>query len=200
MRGSCVWSPSVLIVLTLFSVGPAHAQLPSPPVKTVTDTYAAKFICGVHPDTGINDMPDAQPGRYSTKINVHNNTGTVIRYRKKVIRLKGGEVATDPAEVNPSEALKSDQAMEVVCRDIYALLNIPLSSQSPPGYIEGFVIIQVYYQGQLQTNRPADPLDVVGVYTYRADTLPSPGGVSTGAGANIDVVVYPVKRNRHTIP
>ena len=45
------------------------------PTGTVTNTYAAKFICGVQKDPSIIIVPDAQAGHYSTKINVHNNTG-----------------------------------------------------------------------------------------------------------------------------
>ena len=48
------------------------------PVTTITNTYAAKFICGVQPDASIKIAPDAQAGHYSTKINVHNNTGIEI--------------------------------------------------------------------------------------------------------------------------
>jgi hypothetical protein len=67
------------------------------PSMTVTNTYAAKFICGVQPDASIKIMPDAQAGHYSSKINVHNNTGIDIRFRKKVIRLRGGQIPTPPA-------------------------------------------------------------------------------------------------------
>src|SRR5689334_17274542 len=64
---------------------------------TVTNTYAAKFICGVQKDPSIIIVPDAQAGHYSSKINVHNNTGIDIKFRKKVIQLKGGQVPTAPA-------------------------------------------------------------------------------------------------------
>ena len=53
------------------------------PVTTITNTYAAKFICGVQPDASIKSAPDAQAGHYSSKINVHNNTGITITFRKK---------------------------------------------------------------------------------------------------------------------
>ena len=68
-----------------------------PIVGTVTNTYAAKFICGVQPDASLQAVPDAQAGHYSTKINVHNNTGVVIKFRKKIIQLKGGQVPIAPA-------------------------------------------------------------------------------------------------------
>lgn len=77
----------------LIVAAPVQAQTP----PTVTNTYAAKFICGVQQDTNISSAPDAQPGRYSTKTNVHNNTGIDIRFRKKVIQLKGGQVPTEPS-------------------------------------------------------------------------------------------------------
>ena len=98
------------------------------PTGTVTNTYAAKFICGVQPDASIKTVPDAQAGHYSTKINVHNNTGINIRFRKKMIQLKGGRYRSHLSS-GKFEALKPDWAMEVVCRDIYGHLNIPISAR-----------------------------------------------------------------------
>jgi hypothetical protein len=166
------------------------------PSFTVTNTYAAKFICGVQPEASIKLMPDAQAGHYSTKINVHNNTGVSIRFRKKVIRLKGGQVPTPPAWTK-FHALKSDWAMEVVCRDIYSHLGIPIYPQVDviPPYIEGFVIFEVVFTNPIPigTVIPDDPLDIEGIYTYRAE----PAGTDA---VSIDVEVFPAKRNRYVIP
>ena len=186
------------VIGLLLTAGPVRAQDPVPeptiaPIEgTVTNTYAAKFICGVQPNGALQAVPDAQAGHYSTKINVHNNTGGVIKFRKKVIQLKGGQVPTPPAWTR-LESLNSDWAMEVVCRDIYSHLAIPIppAVQFPP-YIEGFVIFEVYF-APLPTNVPVDPLDVAGIYTYRAEP------VGTNA-VSIDVVVYPAKSNRYNIP
>jgi len=166
------------------------AQAQNPP--TVTDTYAAKFICGVQPNAALLAVPDAQAGHYSTKINVHNNTGLTISFRKKVIQLKGGQVPTAP-QFRIDEKLDPDWALEVVCRDIYGHLNIavPPVTQQPPPYIEGFVIFEVFYQ-VLPTAPPVDPLDIEGIYTYRAE----PAGTDA---VSIDVVPFPVKRNRHPL-
>ena len=83
--------------------------------------------------------------------------------------------------------------MEVVCRDIYSHLQIPIppAVHFPP-YIEGFVIFEVYF-APLPASVPFDPLDVAGIYTYRAEP------VGTDA-VSIDVVVFPAKSNRYTIP
>ena len=178
-----------------------EAQDPPDMVATgiVTNTYAAKFICGVQPNASLFSVPDAQAGHYSTKINVHNNTGKVIRFRKKVIRLKGGQVPTPPAWTK-LEALNPDWAMEVVCRDIYGHLGIPLpvddgTVQHYPPYIEGFVIFEVFFGNPLPPDfcPPSDPLDVEGIYTYRAEP------VGTDA-VSINVVVFPAKSNRYLIP
>ena len=60
----------------LLTGSPVQAQEPEPVhYYNVTNTYAAKFICGVQPDASIKIVPDAQAGHYSSKINVHNNTG-----------------------------------------------------------------------------------------------------------------------------
>src|SRR5688572_12394885 len=84
------------VISLLLAGSPVQAQQEIP-TFTVTNTYAAKFICGVQPDASIKIAPDAQAGHYSSKINVHNNTGQDIKFRKKVIRLKGGQVPTPPA-------------------------------------------------------------------------------------------------------
>ena len=172
----------------------ATAEAQQPP--TVTDTYAAKFICGVQPNAALVAVPDAQAGHYSTKINVHNNTGITISFRKKVIQLKGGQVPIAP-QFRSDEKLDPDWAMEVVCRDIYSHLNIavppipPPPNALPPPYIEGFVIFEVFYL-PLPASPPVDPLDVEGIYTYRAE----PAGTDA---VSIDVVPFPVKRNRHPL-
>lgn len=169
----------------LFAAAPIKAQAPPP---TITNTYAAKFICGVQQDANINSAPDAQPGRYASKINVHNNSAVDITFRKKAIQLRGGQVPTEPV-FKKIESLKPDYAMEVVCRDIYGHLGIPLSTTQPPPYIEGFVIFEVFFPTPLPSNGiPDDPLDVEGIYTYF--------GPPFTQGVSIDVTVFPAKRNR----
>ena len=110
--------------------------------------------------------------------------------------MKGGQVPIAP-QFRRDESLDPDWAMEVVCRDIYGHLNIPIpplpsppNSPNPP-YIEGFVIFEVFYQ-VLPASPPVDPLDVEGIYTYRAE----PAGTDA---VSIDVEVFPVKRNRHPL-
>lgn len=174
------------VVCMLFAAAPVLAQAPAPP--TVTNNYAAKFICGVHPELGINAVVDAQPGRYASKINVHNNTGIDIAFRKKVIPLKGGQNPTEPA-FRKFEALKPDYAMEVVCKDIYGHLGIVIGPNQPPPYIEGFVIFEVYFNQPFPSPLPRDPLDVEGIYTYF--------GSPFSQGVSIDVEVFPAKFNSH---
>jgi len=181
------------VISLLLAGSPVQAQQEIP-TFTVTNTYAAKFICGVQPDASIKIAPDAQAGHYSSKINVHNNTGQDIKFRKKVIRLKGGQVPTPPAWAR-FESLRSDWAMEVVCRDIYGHLGIAIYPQVDviPPYIEGFVIFEVVFPNPLPTAIPDDPLDIEGIYTYRAE----PAGTNA---VSIDVEVFPAKRNRYVIP
>jgi len=187
---------SLLAPVSIFCllVTGATAEAQQPP--TVTDTYAAKFICGVQRDASLLAVPDAQAGHYSTKINVHNNTGLTITFRKKIIQLKGGQIPIAP-QFRRDEKLDPDWAMEVVCRDIYGHLGIPVPpippppGSPPPPYIEGFVIFEVFYQF-LPASPPVDPLDVEGIYTYRAE----PAGTDA---VSIDVEVFPVKRNRHPL-
>ena len=194
-KASAVTALVAAAFLAVSSGREARAQGPVPvPPPQVTNTYAAKFICGVQLESAITFVPDAQAGRYATKINVHNNTGVLIRFRKKVIQLRGGQVPTEPQAKLDIESLRPDWAMEVVCRDIYQHLNIPINPQVPPPFIEGFVILEVVQPFHTPAP-PPDPLDVVGVYTYRGD-LP---GTTGGSGASIDVEVYPAKSNKHVL-
>jgi hypothetical protein len=170
-----------------------HVQMQS------TNTYAAKFICGVQPDRDITHILDAQAGRYSTKINVHNNTGQRISFRKKFILLRGGEVPTNPTDIKPLERLDEDQAMEVVCLDIYKMLNIPIVKGQVPRYIEGFVILEVYYLTNETLKPPEDPLDVEGIYTYRGELPGTPIMSASDSGVSIEVVVFPAKSNGHVL-
>ena len=180
------------LLLTSASVQ-AQQQVPT---GTVTNTYAAKFICGIQKDPSIYIVPDAQAGNYSSKINVHNNTGITINFRKKIIPLKGGQVPTPPAWMK-LEGLRADWAMEVVCRDIYNHLQIPIWPQvdAYPPYIEGFVVFEVFFVNPIPAGTviPVDPLDVEGIYTYRAE----PAGTDA---VSIDVEVFPAKSNKYVIP
>ena len=62
-----------------------------------------------------------------------------------------------------------------------------------PPYIEGFVILEVFFPNPIPVSIPFDPLDVEGIYTYRAE----PAGTDA---VSIDVEVFPAKSNRYTIP
>jgi hypothetical protein len=179
----------------------APATTTPPPIQRFSfGSYAAKFVCGVQSDRRLTSQVDAQAGHYSTKINVHNNTGQVVRFRKKFILLQGGEVPTPPTTIK-WEVLQPDEAMEIVCRDIpfppppnakVLVVIAPLN--------EGFVIIEPYYQiFDEQPPLPNDPLDVVGVYTYRGE-LPAGGSFpASDSGVSISVVNYPYKPNGHRI-
>jgi hypothetical protein len=166
------------------------------PPAQVTNTYAAKFICGVQKDGAVTSIPEAQAGRYSSKINVHNNTGVTITFRKKIINLTGGgQKKIEPVRLDP-ESLRPDWAMEVVCRDIYNHLQAVPPPGDAPRYIEGFVIFEVLQPFHTPTP-PPDPLDVEGIYTYRGD-IPNNNTVVNN-GVSIAVVVYPAKSNIHPL-
>ncbi len=74
----------------------------------------------------------------------------------------------------PFESLKSDYAMEVVCRDIYGHVGIPIPPDVDvmPTYIEGFAIFEVAFT-PLPSSVPDDPLDVEGIY-LTGPSLPAP--------------------------
>ena len=183
---------------------------PAPPPEAqpvvsgkITNTYAAKFICGVQFDRGLDHMREAEAGRYSTEIDVHNNSGATVTFRKKIIPLFPGpdhigEKPTPP-QAKVLHVLKEDEALAVVCRDIYKLLNFPIQAGVVPSSIQGLVIIEVF-QPSGAPPPPKDPLDVEGTYTYRGELPVSPGGFpASDSGVSIDVVVYPAKSNAHVM-
>jgi hypothetical protein len=183
-------SASAFLAVGLFAASSVRAQHGGKP--EVTNTYAANFICGA--DRLITDVDEVQPGRYSTKINVHNNTGTLITFRQKIIQLfqapdDVGETPTRP-QARQINALNPDEALEVSCRDIFKLLSIPLPGNALPQHIEGLVIFEVYHSPETPP-APRDPLDVEGVYRYTS--------LVSGSGISIQVVVFPPKSNAHTI-
>jgi len=183
----------------MFGAGQAPVPVPTPvpiPPPQITNTYAAKFICGVQLDRDISHVVDAQAGRYSTKINVHNNTGVDINFRKKAIPLRGGQVPTDPVAVKFLEKLSEDQALEVVCSDIYKQLGVVIQPGQIPPYIEGFIIFEVFQPFHTPAP-PPDPLDVEGIYTYRGELPATPTQPASDSGVSIEVVVYPAKNNAH---
>jgi hypothetical protein len=163
----------------------------------ITNTYTAKFICGVQLDRDLAHVRDAEAGRYATEIDVHNNTGAPVNVRRKVIQLIGERPTPPQAKV--LDVLKEDEAFAVVCRDIYKLLNTPIQVGQVPPYIEGLVIFEVF-QPVGAPAPPRDPLDVEGIYTYRGELPVTPPGLpASDSGVSIDVVVYPAKSNAHVM-
>jgi hypothetical protein len=170
---------------------PAQSLLPPP---LVTDTYAAKFVCGVAGDTNITHQPDAEAGRYATVVNLFNNTGSTVTFRKKAILLTLSEHDTAPGPIKLVESIQDDHALKVTCEDIYYLIGFFHHVNQIPPFMEGYVVFEVF--SPFQTSPPPpDPLDVQAVYTYRSD-LPAPTG---GNGVSINVVRYPVTRNAHLL-
>jgi len=188
---------------------PVARPAPSPEAQPVvsgriTNTYAAKFVCGVQFDRELDHIREAESGRYSTEIDVHNNSGAQVRFRKKIIALFPdrdhiiGEKPTSP-QAKVFHVLKEGEALAVVCRDIYKLLDLPIQVGLVPSYVQGLVIIEVF-QPSGAPPPPNDPLDVEGTYTYRGELPVSAGGFpASDSGVSIDVVVYPAKSNGHVM-
>jgi hypothetical protein len=172
---------------------PAPGQ-PLLPPPVVTDTYTAKFVCGVAGDTNITHQPDAEAGRYATAVNLHNESGSTITFRKKAILLTVSEQDTPPGPIKLVETLQENHALKVTCEDIYYLIGFFHHVGQIPPFMEGFVVFEVFSPFGVPPTAP-DPLDVEAVYTYRSD-LPAPTG---GNGVSISVVRSPVTRNAHLL-
>lgn len=198
------------LLATMAAAQPAPPPAPPPVAQPVvsgriTNTYAAKFICGAQFERELDRIREAESGHYATEIDVHNNSGAPISFRRKIIVLFQdrdhiGEAPTPP-QAKVLHVLKEDEALAIVCRDIYKLpiFSVQIGAGVIPPYVQGLVIIEVL-QPSGAPPPPKDPLDVEGIYTYRGEPPVSGGGVpASDSGVSIDVVVYPAKSNGHVM-
>jgi hypothetical protein len=113
--------------------------------------YTVKFACveEVGPaEADFGGIPFL-PARYRTAVNIHNPQRDDVSFQKKaVVALSQGSGEHGFISEWQEERLRSDDALDVDCRDIQKLLG----GTQPVG--DGFVVIE----SQL-------PLDVVAVYT-----------------------------------
>jgi len=129
--------------------------------------YSAKFLCGtIFPSAVSSELGDPLvPGTYLTAINIHNASGSEVRFQKKAVETRSQREPRGQVGKPVIEDLLPDQGLEVDCQDI-----INLFFPTPPtagtqsfdlakDFIKGFVVITA--PGKLQ------PLDVVGVYTLK---------------------------------
>jgi hypothetical protein len=144
ITGAAIWA------LSVFAPTAAHAQTPS------ILSYGAKFVCGT------NAPGNFVYGIYATTVNIHNPHFVPVVFKKKAVIALSQR--SEPGEISPlvEEALGPDAALGVDCTDIRNLFPT-----KPKGFIEGFLVIQVYPasdQGDLFE------LDVVAAYTARHRT------------------------------
>lgn len=167
----------ILLTQTLLPQHDASAQA-ALTKRTVAFTYAAKFVCGERKEGDATSTPEVMSGRYATNINVHNNSGNTVQFRKKLIVLHTGDEKPYEPKVLGMYSLRPDQAMAADCRDLGA----------SGAFTEGFVVLELLAPLE-PIKKVDDPFDVVAVYTSR---------VAVSAAA-IDVLTVPVKRNSYTI-
>ncbi len=129
------------------------------------DEYAVKFVCGTPPKTPVM----VAPGFYVTAVNVHNPSASTVKFKNKVAvalpNEKGG-----PISKLIDASLDGDQALEIDCGDIFALIGGKVT------FAKGFVVIQ----------SPSE-LDVITVYTAAAS--------ATGTVATMALERAPVRKN-----
>src|SRR5262249_13165095 len=147
----------------------ARAQAPlAPPLQLPARwSYAAKFVCGLSPQTTLSapKEPIVKPGNYATVINIHNPNATPVGILKKVAlaapeRFPGTQLITPTMRFRDN--LPSDHAMSVDCTEIVNLLT---QNGTPPAstFIEGFLVIDAIGLASAGVNLPE--LDVVTVST-----------------------------------
>lgn len=115
--------------------------------------YAVKIVCGVI-SKGQNPLA---PGQYFTAVNIHNPSrcdDIPLRWKVAVAAGLGeqpGHLAESVSNFADAE-LRPDQALEIDCPDIMALLE--RSGIRTQGWVKGWVVVE-----------SSAPLDVVAVYS-----------------------------------
>jgi len=139
--GSILFVAAMLLATLTINQRSVGAQAPQPlPIQ-----YAVKFVCGKSPAPGQPQV--VATGNYFTAINVHNPFNDTVKFRKKIAVALPNEKA---GKISPffDAILKSDEAFEIDCADIYKHM------QMRPTFLKGFVVIESKTE-----------LDVVAVYT-----------------------------------
>lgn len=148
-----IWNFGFSAALSLaLPLSGAVAQPPPPAASPAMPLeYAAKFVCSIGDE--IPATSSFAAGAYYTAVNVHNpNREAILTYKVALAPLaKPGPITA----FRPPLELKYDQAFEIDCRVIAALLHD--SGITVPAVYTGFLVIQSRTE-----------LDVVAVYTTSA--------------------------------
>lgn len=141
------WPSAAILLLSAPSASTSSPQAPEQRFQ-----YAAKIVCATNE---LSSRLGIVPQTYTTTINVHNPTDSLVLISKKIaLTIPPG--LERPGKIIPltrePERLLPDQAMAVDCIDV-------MRRAALPNTFEGFVVI---YSDR--------PLDVIGVYAV-------PGGV-----------------------
>ena len=160
----------MLTVSGLLHLNSVRAQTAEAPITLpVRFSYAAKFLCGVHPAVAFNPPaePPVKPGNYATVINIHNPWARNVTLIKKVA-LAAPETFPNTTLIPPTQRyrdeLKIDHGMSVDCKEI---VNLMVLNGTPPvgTFIEGWVVIDSFFAVGAAG---AAALDVVAVTTTAA--------------------------------
>jgi hypothetical protein len=165
MISKVLFAIAFVAALAAIPSGAAYAQCPSSQgVVPGLCVYSVKFVCGLqqpNPQLIPPSETPVKPGNYATAVNLHNfhNNRDVVIRKKAVIANSENQ---QPGLISPFKTLVliPDQALEIDCPDIVALLSA--SGTSLPPFIKGFVEIQ-----------SSQTLSVTGVYTAEP-CVPSP--------------------------
>lgn len=146
-------------------VGASLQVVPITPSRTTLAngliTYSVKFLCGTIPEDPTNpQLPAAgsplTPGTYLTAVNIHNPNPKPVDFRKKAVVANPQGQQRGQIGQFVGETLKPDEALEVDCANIGQLLKPGSIFKPSDPFVKGFVVIIT-----------KQPLDVVGVYTYK---------------------------------
>ena len=154
----------------------AAAATPAAAQPGTWHSYAAKFVCG---SKQVPPPATLAPGVYKTMVSIHNPnylqdvTGApvpIFFWKKVVLTLPQGQQPLPPS-CKLDEFLFADHALFVDCAAIKG--QLALSGLPSTGSVEGFVVIEVLPQPEVEP--PLPPLDIVATYAGR----PSGGQMTT---------------------
>ncbi|MBI4339111.1 MAG: hypothetical protein HY680_04065 [Chloroflexi bacterium] len=161
------------------TVTPVPKVTPEPPKRKLW-VYSAKYVCGG--ERVLEDMTTPNFGTvpflletqvFRTEVNIHNYSYDKVIFQKKAVVANPQGVPRGKVSPLVTETLYSNEALEVNCDNVWALLGV-----APPpdtAIHEGFVVVE-------------SPVELEVTAVYRATINKKTTGGDVGAGISVDVV------------
>jgi len=163
---------------------------PPPPTSTTTYIYSVKIVCGTVTPLRPGSIPTLQdtapvvPGLYRTAINIHNFWEKDTAFLQKVAIALPQDRERGPVTRKIEQKLGPNQAVEVDCYNIVAILQGTPSAKAE--FLKGFLVIESPVELEVTAVYTADDLQLNGIAMDVEQVWPhvaGQGGVPLAASA-----------------